>query len=88
MLTLISLFLAAAAGGPATAPIGDVFYGHAMGHSDPIADMTPLPPKLPACRSEAEIQKALAEKAQRKPQSCLTPLIARAVKRDSDQTKP
>ena len=88
MLTLVSLFLVAASGGPASVPIGDIFYGHAMGHSDPIADMTPRPPKVPSCGSEAEIQKALAEKAERKPQSCLTPLSARAVKRDADQPKP
>jgi len=85
MLTLIPLLLAAAAGAPPT--IGDVFYGHAMGHSDAM-DYTLRPSKLPACRGEAEVQKALAQKAQGEPQSCLPPVGAKALKVEAGQPKP
>ena len=83
MFTLVSMLLLAA--GPVPPSIGDVFYGHAGGHSDPIADITPLPPKLPGCRTDEEIKKALAEKEQSLPQSCLVPLRARPAKAASDQ---
>lgn len=85
MLILVSAMLIA--GGPVPPTIGEVFYGHAMGNNDPIPDLTPRPLKLPACRSDAEIQKALTEKAQGQPQSCLEPLNARAAKVDSGQPK-
>jgi hypothetical protein len=75
------------AGGPVPPTIGEIFYGHAMGHSDPIADITPLPPKLPACRGDAEIQEALAQKAQGLPQSCLAPLGAHPAKVNADEPK-
>ena len=83
MLILVSAMLLA--GGPVPPTIGEIFYGHAMGNNDPIADLTPLPPKLPVCRSNAEVQKALAEKAKGRPTSCLVPLGARAAKMDADQ---
>jgi hypothetical protein len=83
MLTLIPLLLAAAAAPPT---IGDVFYGHAGGHADGV-DFTLRPPKLPACRGDVEIQKALAEKAQGQPQSCLTPIGAKPLKVDAAQPK-
>lgn len=75
MLMLLSAALLA--GGPVPPTIGEVFYGHAMGNNDPIPDLTPRPPKLPACRSNAEIQKALAAKSQGQPPSCLAPLGAK-----------
>lgn len=86
---IMSVIIAALllAGGPVPPTIGEVFYGHAMGNNDPIADMTPLPPKLPSCRGDAEIQRALAEKAQGRPQSCLLPLGARPAKVEADQPK-
>jgi hypothetical protein len=83
MLILVSAMLIA--GGPVPKTIGEIFYGHAGSHNDPIADMTPPPPKLQACRSDQEIQGALAEKAQGEPQSCLPPLNARPLKTDADQ---
>jgi hypothetical protein len=75
MLILLSSMLLA--GGPVPPTIGEVFYGHAMGNNDPIPDLTPRAPKLPACRSNDEIQKALTAKSQGQLQSCLTPLGAK-----------
>jgi hypothetical protein len=81
MLTLAALLVLA--GGPVPPTIGEVFYGHAMGHSDPIADITPLPARLPDCKTDEEIRKALAEKDQGRPQSCFVPRSARLPKQES-----
>lgn len=63
------IFLAAA---PAGQTIGDHFYGHAMGISDTV-DLTLRPARIPDCRTDEEVRKALADKELNIPQSCLVP---------------
>lgn len=82
MLILVSAMLLA--GGPVPPTIGEIFYGHAMGHSDPIPQMETMVPNFPRCRTDEEIQKALTEKKQRQPQSCLIPLGPYPAKTDGD----
>ena len=72
MLMLVTAILLA--GGPVPPTIGEVFYGHAMGNSDPIPDMTLRPARLPDCRTGADIQKALADKARHREPTCLLPM--------------
>lgn len=84
MLILVSAMLLA--GGPVPPTIGEIFYGHAMGHSDPIPQMDVMAPKVPRCRTDEETQKALAERKQGQPQSCLVPLGARPAKTDGDRS--
>ena len=69
MLTLVPLILVAMQVGPT---IGDRFFGHAGGVAEPV-DITLRPAKVPTCRTEDEIRKALAEAARDNPQSCLVP---------------
>ncbi|HEX6661205.1 MAG TPA: hypothetical protein VF067_04985 [Sphingomicrobium sp.] len=66
------MLLAAAQVGPS---IGDHF-AHAMEGTDPV-HIIMLPPKIPDCRTDAEIQRARAEKANGDPQSCDPPKEAR-----------
>jgi len=44
-----------------------------MGGPQGVIDKTILPSKIPDCRTEAQIQRALAEKANGLPQSCDPP---------------
>ncbi|HWI77349.1 MAG TPA: hypothetical protein VNS53_09755 [Sphingomicrobium sp.] len=78
MFTVIpAIFLLAASGQAAVAglSIGDHFYGHAMGISDGV-DFTLRPAKIQDCRTEEDIQQALAEKDQKLPQHCILPKSA------------
>jgi hypothetical protein len=63
------LALIAMLGAPAT--IGDRLMP--MGGPQAVIDKTVLPPKIPDCRTDAQIQRALAEKARGLPQSCDPP---------------
>lgn len=71
MLFLVSAMLLA--GGPVPPTIGEIFYGHAMGHNDPIPDITPRPPKVPDCRTDEQFRDALAAKAKGEEPSCILP---------------
>jgi hypothetical protein len=42
----------------------------------PVTDLWIVPPKIPDCRNDEQIQKALAEKANGDPQSCDPPKSA------------
>ena len=77
MLHLVTLMLFAA---PSIGPTIGEHYGHAGGGPDPW-NLVILPPKVPNCRTEEEIRKALAEKAQDLPQSCDPPRQSRQVER-------
>jgi hypothetical protein len=62
------MLLAAAQVGPT---IGDHF-AHAMEGTDPVY-ITLLPPKIPDCRTDEQIRRAEAQKANGEPQSCDPP---------------
>ena len=42
----------------------------------PVTDLWIIPPKIPDCRNDQQIQQALAEKANGDPQSCDPPKLA------------
>jgi hypothetical protein len=79
MLTLIPLMLLAAVqNGPPT--IGERAFSHAGGGPDPV-DLVIRPRRVPDCRTDAEIRKALADKEQGVEPLCMLPKDARPAKR-------
>ena len=68
MEPILALFAMVASAGPS---IGDRMMP--MGGPQAVIDKTVLPAKIPDCRTEAQIQKALAEKANGLLQSCDPP---------------
>ena len=75
MLILVSAMLIA--GGPVPPSVGDIFYGHAMGHNDPV-DYNIRPPKVPDCRTDEQIREAQTQKEKGGEPSCILPKVVPA----------
>ena len=71
MLQLLMLMMAVTPVGPGPGNFTSI--RERIQAPSPVTDLYLIPPKVPDCRTDAEIQQALAQKANGDPQSCDPP---------------